>query len=82
VARTEPARLEGQLQPEIGAVSSLDALAALTREVHRDARRNPAVQDAAYRPFGALPAWVALRTTPPLRTLGGAVSPLVYSLEE
>jgi hypothetical protein len=84
------ASLEGQLEVsppeaalrEFRGDGSLAALEALAHEVAAGSRRNPAVHDAAYRPFGALPTWLALRTTPPIRSLGGAVSPLVYSLEE
>jgi hypothetical protein len=81
-AAAAPPAVAARLEVAAHEAASFEALAALTRQVHASARVNPQVHDASYRPFGALPTWLALKTTPPIRSLGGAVSPLVYSLEE
>lgn len=58
------------------------ALIALNESVALESSRNPRVDDAAYRVFGQLPLWVAPTTTRPIRSLGRAASPIVYTSED
>lgn len=84
-----PLPLEGSLpvvQPSSPtpeeADASWNALIALRDSVALDSSRNPRVDDAAYRAFGSLPQWVAPTTTRPIRSLGRAASPIVYTSED
>lgn len=60
------------------------ALAALRDEVAAPAHRDLLVADETYARFGALPRWVAPRTTQPSRALyeAGALHPVVYTPED
>lgn len=58
------------------------ALAQLQATVTADLSRDPRDDEAATRAFGALPRWTAPRRTHPLRSLGRAASPVVFTSED
>lgn len=58
------------------------ALAALAAQVATDTAREPRDDALLKKVFGALPRWTAPRRTHPLRSLGGAASPVVYTSED
>jgi hypothetical protein len=60
----------------------LFALAQLQATVTADLTRDPRDDEAATRAFGALPRWTAPRRTHPLRSLGRAASPVVFTSED
>jgi hypothetical protein len=75
-----------ELQPMVIAEpwpdGDLFALALLQVSVMADARREPREDATAVRVFGALPRWTAPTRTQPLRSLGSAASPVVYTSED
>lgn len=58
------------------------ALAELQATVSADLARDPREDAAAVRVFGALPRWTAPRRTQPMRSLGRAASPVVFTSED
>ena len=60
----------------------LFALAELQASVSADLRRDPREDEAAVRAFGALPRWTAPTRTQPIRSLGRAASPVVFTSED
>lgn len=75
------------LQPELPAMviepeGELFALAQLQAFVAADVARDPREDFAAVRAFGELPRWTAPRRTQPMRSLGRAASPLVFTSED
>lgn len=65
-------------QPE----GELFALAALQAFVSADVARDPREDATAERVFGQLPRWTAPRRTQPMRSLGRAASPVVFTSED
>lgn len=61
---------------------ALVALARLEREVALDAHRDPRDDALARKTFGALTRWTAPHRTHPVRRLGDAASPLVFTSED
>ena len=77
--------IEGRLvvaPPGEAGEAEWNALIALHDAVALETRRDLRVNDSTYTPFGALPAWVAPTSLQPMRSLGPAVSPLVYTPED
>ena len=73
-----PPTLANEL-PETG---NLYALAQLQAFVAADLARNPREDEAMIRAFGALPAWTEPTRTQPLRSLGAAAPPAVFTSED
>jgi hypothetical protein len=65
-------------QPE----GDLFALAALQASVASDIARDPREDATAEKIFGQLPRWTAPRRTQPMRSLGRAASPVVFTSED
>jgi hypothetical protein len=65
-------------QPE----GDLFALAALQAYVAADTQRDPREDATAQKVFGQLPRWTAPRRTQPMRSLGRAASPVVFTSED
>lgn len=62
--------------------AELLALAELDATVRSNLSRDPREDAAAVKAFGALPEWLAPRRTQPVRSLGRAASPIVYTSED
>ena len=60
----------------------LFALAELQGSISLQLRRDPRDDEAAVRAFGALPRWTAPKRTHPIRSLGRAASPVVFTSED
>lgn len=58
------------------------ALAQLQATVSAQLTRDPRQDEAAVRAFGSLPRWTAPTKTRPLRSLGRAASPVVFTSED
>ena len=58
------------------------ALAELQATISADLSRDPREDAAAVRVFGALPRWTAPQRTQPMRSLGRAASPVVFTSED
>lgn len=67
------------VEPSAG---ELLALAQLQASISADLARDPREEAAAVLVFGALPRWTAPRRTQPMRSLGRAASPVVFTSED
>jgi hypothetical protein len=61
---------------------ALFALAELQAWASADVARDPREDETAERVFGQLPRWTAPRRTQPMRSLGRAASPVVFTSED
>lgn len=80
-----PMALEAGLPASIPAEEpqgELFALVELQGSISLQLRRDPRDDEAAVRAFGALPRWTAPRRTHPIRSLGRAASPVVFTSED
>lgn len=79
-----PLELRGQeiVNEEPAAEAELLALAALNATVLADVAREPREDATLTRVFGSLPRWTAPTRTQPLRSLGKAASPVVFTSED
>jgi hypothetical protein len=86
VRRHELVQVRPEQQPMLVAPSGpegdLFALAALQAFVSADVARDPREDATAERVFGQLPRWTAPRRTQPMRSLGRAASPVVFTSED
>jgi hypothetical protein len=62
--------------------AELLALAQLQATVSAQLTRDPRQDEAAVRAFGSLPRWTAPKKTRPMRSLGRAASPVVFTSED
>lgn len=85
-SREELVQVRPELEPMFVAPSQpegdLFALAALQASVMADVARDPREDATAQRVFGQLPRWTAPRRTQPMRSLGRAASPVVFTSED
>lgn len=84
VVEAQPVRLELAMPVLVQNPPEGDffALALLQASITVELSRDPRDDEAATRAFGALPRWTSPRRTHPMRSLGRAASPVVYTSED
>jgi hypothetical protein len=82
IADVRPEQERMMVAPEQPEGGELFALAALQAFVAADTARDPRDDATAERVFGQLPRWTAPRRTQPIRSLGRAASPVVFTSED
>lgn len=80
----EPSEVSGQqvVNATPAPEAELLALAALNAAVLADVARDPREDETLRRVFGSLPRWTAPTRTNPVRSLGRAASPVVFTSED